>query len=200
MSKNNQLNTRLTLMSRIKDKHDEESWQEFVNYYKQYIYNITRSMKLSHHDATEIVQIIMVKLWDKLPEFDVDSIRGKFRNWLYTVTANQVKDYIKARDRKNTRHQKAEQEKSYLRNITVPEVEKIATKEWESYIAQLAWNNVSPNFEESVKNAFLMFTEGYDVKTISTKLNISESSVYVYKKRVQDKLQKEYNRLNAELW
>ena len=200
MAKNDQLNTRLTLMARIKDKHDEESWQEFVNYYKQYVYNITRSMNLSHHDATEIVQLIMVKMWNKLPEFDVDSIRGKFRNWLYTVTANQVKDYIKARDRKNTRHQKAEQEKSYLGNISVPEVERIAKREWENYIAQLAWEKVSPDFEESVLNAFQMFAKKIDVKVIAEELGISESSVYVYRKRVKDKLQKEYNRLNEELW
>ena len=54
-------NTRQTLLERIRDKHDESSWEDFVYYYKQYIYVVVRSMNLNHHDAEEIVQMVLVE-------------------------------------------------------------------------------------------------------------------------------------------
>ena len=41
--------------------------------------------------------------------------------------------------------------------------------------------------------------EGKEVGEVSQSLKISESSVYVYKKRVQDRLHQEIARLNSEL-
>ena len=95
MSDDFQWNTGQTMLLRLRDKHDDDSWEEFVSYYKQYIYNIVRYMKLNHHDATEIVQLVIIKLWKKLPTFKYDEHRGRFRNWLHTVTANQVKDFLR---------------------------------------------------------------------------------------------------------
>ena len=83
-------NTRKTMLIRLKNQYDENSWEEFVSTYKQYIYNVARRMELNHHDALEIVQLVLIKLWRKLPDFSYDNYRGKFRNWLYTVTANRV--------------------------------------------------------------------------------------------------------------
>ena len=75
----NNWNTRVTLLEKIRDRHDETSWEDFVYYYKQYIYVVVRGMNLNHHDAEEIVQMVLLKVWDKLPEFNYDSEKGRFR-------------------------------------------------------------------------------------------------------------------------
>ena len=62
--KNDPCQTRETLLERIRNRHDEQSWEDFVYYYKQYIYIICRRMGLNHHDAEEIVQKVM-QLQDK---------------------------------------------------------------------------------------------------------------------------------------
>ena len=59
--------TRQTLLQRVQDHSDENSWSEFVSYYQDYIYLICRRMKVSHHDAEELVQKTLLKLWQKLP-------------------------------------------------------------------------------------------------------------------------------------
>ena len=81
--------TRVTLLMRVKNQHDDKSWEDFVFYYKKkFIYIICRKMGLNHHDGEEVVQKVLLKLWDKLPEFEYDQgsrFRGwaLYRNWKY---------------------------------------------------------------------------------------------------------------------
>jgi len=188
--------TRKTMLIRLKDQYDEKSWEEFVATYRQYIYNVIRRMELNHHDALEIVQLVLIKLWKKLPDFSYDNYRGKFRNWLYTVTANQVRDFLRG---KNLSLSKIpDSSKDLEKSISIPEIEEIAEKEWKTYIANMAWEKVKNHFSEGVCRAFLMSIEGHGVEKISAEIGVSESSVYVYKKRVQDRLQEEIAYLNSE--
>ena len=45
--------TRESLLMRVKDQTDEQSWDDFVRYYRPFIYNLVRGMKIQHHDAEE---------------------------------------------------------------------------------------------------------------------------------------------------
>ena len=71
--------TRETLLERIKNPLDESSWEDFVRYYQPFIYGVVRGMRIPHHDAEEIVQTILLKAWKKLPDFEYDRARGRFR-------------------------------------------------------------------------------------------------------------------------
>ncbi|MCM8536777.1 MAG: RNA polymerase sigma factor [Lentisphaeraceae bacterium] len=197
----NKWNTRVTLLEKIRDQHDETSWEDFVYYYKQYIYVVVRSMNLNHHDAEEIVQIVLLKVWDKLPEFQYDSEKGRFRGWLCRVTGNIVKNFLRSRKSQINRVEKMQKqdEENYLNNVSLPEIEKISSREWENYIANMAWNNIEKDFTENVKECFLLMADDLPVAEIAEKFGISESSVYVYKKRVQDRLFAEINRLENDL-
>ena len=64
--------TRETLLEKIRNRHDEASWEDFVFYYRQYVYIIWRGMNVNHHDSEEIVQKVMMKACDKLPELEYD--------------------------------------------------------------------------------------------------------------------------------
>ena len=131
------------MLIRLKDQYDEKSWEEFVATYRQYIYNVIRRMELNHHDALEIVQLVLIKLWKKLPDFSYDNYRGKFRNWLYTVTANQVRDFLRG---KNLSLSKIpDSSKDLEKSISIPEIEDTS----------IAWcHTTSPlfnNYKEAVE-------------------------------------------------
>lgn len=195
--------TRETLLAKIKDRHDDASWEDFVYYYKKYIYNIIRKMNLPHHDAEEITQKVILKAWKKLPDFKYDPGKGRFRGWLCMVTGNEVKDHIRSRKKEMliSDMQADGEEVSFddLGNVAIPTIEKIADHEWRSYVAKLAWTNIESQVEDKLRKCFLMMTEGKTPKEVGKELGISESSTYVYKKRVQDKLRNEIMRLNREL-
>ena len=56
------LSTRQTLLVRVQNQSDEKSWEEFAGYYRRYIYMVARNMRLSHHDAEDVLQRTLLKL------------------------------------------------------------------------------------------------------------------------------------------
>jgi RNA polymerase sigma factor (sigma-70 family) len=192
--------TRETLLQRVRRQYDQVAWEEFVYYYRGYVYNIACRMGLSHHDAEEVVQTVMVQLWKKLPEFEYDSRKGRFRGWLCTVAGNEVKMLLRRKSRDIERLSPAEKEDliQHLHKVETPS-EELAEQEWVTYITTLAWNRVQEEFGVNEKAAFEMVSKGVPVEEVSKKLGITTSSVYVYKKRVTDRLKQEIIRLNNDL-
>ena len=88
---------------------------------------------------------------------------------------------------------------TYLNNISLPEIEKIAEREWKSHIGKLAWERVKGGFSEKVRESFLMLSAGKSTKEIAEELEIEQNTVNVYKKRIQEKLFREIKLLNNEL-
>ena len=192
--------TRESLLKRVKNQDDEKSWEDFVFYYRPFIYNVVRGMNIAHHDAEEIVQLVLLKSWNKMPKFDYDRGRGRFRGWLCMVTGNTVRDFL--RKRKISMEELLPEnggENTQVRYSELPEIEKLAQKEWKRYISKLAWENVSKKFKPHVTQAFLMAIQSVPVAEIVRKLGIAESTVYVYKCRVQRELRTEIIRLNRFL-
>ena len=99
-SDDNIYKTRETLLEKIKNKHDEASWEDFVFYYRNFIYILCRRMNVNHHDSEEIVQKVLLISWNKLPEFEYDK-KQNFRGWLCQVTKNCVKDFFRFVNRQN---------------------------------------------------------------------------------------------------
>ena len=192
--------TSASLLIRIRDQSDEKSWEDFVFYYRPFIYNVVRGMNIPHHDAEEIVQMVLLKSWNKLPKFEYDRGKGRFRGWLCMVTGNTVKDFLRKRKISLEDLGTEDQiENQSLHHTEDPEIEKIAEREWRRYISRLAWETVSKKFKPQVTQAFLMAIQSQPVEEIVKTLGIAESTVYVYKCRVQKELRKEIIRLNRFL-
>ena len=58
--------TRKTLLFKIKNHHDQKSWDDFILVYRRYIYMVARNMNLSHHDSEDITQRTLMVLWQKI--------------------------------------------------------------------------------------------------------------------------------------
>ncbi|WDE97413.1 sigma-70 family RNA polymerase sigma factor [Lentisphaera profundi] len=195
--------TNVTLLQRVKNQHDDQSWEEFNEYYRPYIYMITKGLNMQHDDAKEITQLIMIKIWKNLPKFDYDPDKGYFRGWLRTVTVNMVRNYIASKAFKQESLESIQESNESLpdldRDFSKSEIERIADEEWEVYICRLAWDNVKENFEENAQEVYRLLSEGKECDVIGEQLGIKRNTVYVYRKRIQEKLYREIRRLNHEL-
>ncbi|NQZ57133.1 MAG: sigma-70 family RNA polymerase sigma factor [Lentisphaeraceae bacterium] len=194
-------NTRHTLLIRAKNNQDEIAWEEFVSYYRPYLYLVARRMNLNHHDSEEIAQMVLIKLWKKIPEFDYSQQKGRFRGWLCTVTGNAVKNFLQSKTARLKRYEKVKRQEVeyYLDSIILPEIEQIAEREWRSYVSNLAWENIKDSLHENARDSFLLFSEGLAVAEIAERLGIVEGSAYVYKNRVEQRLIKEIKALEDDL-
>lgn len=178
---------------RIRSKQDDLSWEEFTAAYERYIYLVIRGMNVGHHDAEDLVQSVMLAIWQKIPEFDYHPSRSKFRTWLCRITRNKVVDYIRSATSESRKIDGVQ-----IDEVSFPEIEAIAEKEWKAHITDSAWGNLQSEFNESTLKCFELMQNGGIAKEVAVELEISESSVYVFFKRVKDRFIKEVRRLDVE--
>jgi RNA polymerase sigma factor (sigma-70 family) len=189
--------TRKTLLAKIKNKHDDASWEDFVYYYKSYIYIICRKKKLSHHDAEDVVQKVLMVAWKKLPDFEYDS-KQNFRGWLFGVTIFGISEFYRYVNRQNSKVEKASNNQP--ENIyNEPVIEVNAEIEWKKYIANMALDNIKDKFSEKVIEVFTKLSEGVTRSSVADEMDLPPNTVSVYKKRVTAMMHKEIRRLNREL-
>ena len=193
--------TRQTLLEKLKDRYDEASWQEFQETYNPYILRILRALNMNKHDCQDLQQNIMLIAWKSLPNFEYNPDRGSFRAWISTVTRRETAHFIKKRQKTfvSLNSDEADKLKETLDNLSKPEIDDSITKEWQAFISEKAWDNIKPRFSDKVIEVFQRISKGEGVETIAEDTGISESSVYVYKKRVLNSLQKEILKLEREL-
>ena len=197
----NTWSTRHTLLHRLKDQHDEKSWEEFMLTYQKYIYNICKRSKLQHNEAEEFTQEILVKLWKKLPELDVRTVKGSFRAWLKTMIKNHITNFFNRQKmiREKLTVNNQESLLPYIDKISKSDIDEIIDNEWHLHITNLALEKVKESRSAGTVNAFLMSLEGRSTEEISQELKITESTVYVHKKAVKDALQKQIRQLKSTL-
>jgi RNA polymerase sigma factor (sigma-70 family) len=82
--------TRATLLERLRDAADPLAWDEFFRRYWRLIYALARRRGCSDHTAEEIVQDVMLAVFEQREVFRYDRQRGHFRDWLARVVRNQV--------------------------------------------------------------------------------------------------------------
>lgn len=191
--------TRKTLLLRIKDQHNDDAWFEFSQVYNRYLYAIIRRMNINTDDADDIVQRIMLKLWKKLPEMTYDEQKS-FRTYLRVVTKNEVLQFIDQRKRQMNRDQHTYDDgDDYLSAIRLPEIEEIAKNEWEIYLTNRAFDNLTEDYSEEAIEAFKMCLEGKEVSEVANTFNLAEKAVYNLRFRMKERFGKEIAALRRDL-
>lgn len=196
-----QENTRYTLLQKIQDPNNENSWDEFVQYYSGYIYVIIRNFHLSAEDSEDLLQDVLIKLWKGISTFDLENRRSMFRTWLCSVVRNTVLNYLSSKKYRNS--QKTDHYEvalNQLNHITEAEVDEMAEKEWKNYVANMAWNNIKNDLTPLMRDFFeASIDPKIDPSQIPQMFNISEGSVRVYRSRIRKAMSKEIIRLESEL-
>jgi RNA polymerase sigma factor (sigma-70 family) len=83
-------NTRASLLDRLRDGADPVVWDDFFRRYWPFLFSVARQRGCTEHTAEEIVQEVMVAIFEKKAVFRHDPSRGRFRNWLGGVVRNKV--------------------------------------------------------------------------------------------------------------
>jgi RNA polymerase sigma factor (sigma-70 family) len=74
---------------------DDEAWVAFVRRYQRRVYGLALSILGDPHDAEDVAQEALVRVWRHAPVFDPQ--RGRVATWILTITRNLAIDTLRLR-------------------------------------------------------------------------------------------------------
>ena len=91
------LETRPSLLQRLKSGDDPQSWQEFYRTYGGLIRFFAEKAGLTADEAEEVVQETAIGVARGLPEFIYDPKVCRFKTWLLNLTRWRIQDQLRKR-------------------------------------------------------------------------------------------------------
>jgi len=183
------LPTRQSLLSRLRDWNDQESWKAFFDAYWRLIYNAAIKAGLTDSEAQDAVQETLISVMKKMPDFHYDAKKGSFKGWLLNLTRWRIADQFRKRQR-GVEHQRrnshTSEETATVERIPGPdgaELEAVWDEEWE--------RNLVVTAIERVKK--------WTVSKVAATLRINPGLVYLTKHRINRLIKKEITYLRTKM-
>lgn len=86
--------TRASLLSRARAR-DETAWRELVELYGPLVAHWCHRSGLDAHTVADLVQEVFASVARGLESYRPLRVSGAFRSWLWTITANKVRDIVR---------------------------------------------------------------------------------------------------------
>ncbi len=194
--------TRESLLGRLKNWEDQESWRDFFNIYWRLIYSAAVKSGLNDAEAQEVVQDTVIAVAKKMEEFTYDPAVDSFKGWLLYLTRKRIALQYRRRERDRGKGgtQAAMVEWS-------PEVEEIPDPAgirldaiWDEEWERSLWNAAIARIKEQVAPKQFQIFQLYVLKElpaveVARSHRVTVAQVYLAKHRISTLLQKELLRL-----
>jgi RNA polymerase sigma-70 factor (ECF subfamily) len=198
--------TRPSLLARLKDTDDQQSWQEFDDLYRKLIFGFAIKAGLNETEAQEVVQETLIAAAKNLPEFRYDPKVCAFKTWLLNLSRWRVQDQL--RKRVPASPATLSKPPDADRTATIERVpdpaggqfEAIWDSEWQKTLLEAALERVKTQVDSKQWQIFDLYAlKEWSVKDVAKALGVSVGRVYLIKHRVSALLKKEMKRLEAKL-
>ena len=196
------LETRSSLINRLKATINGESWEVFFNTYWELIFSVARRAGLSEADSQDIVQETIIKVHKSLDRFQYNRERGSFKGWLRTITRSRLTEHFKKQQRQPQTQQPREDEDDPLANLADPqgpELERIWSEEWSRSLIQRSLAFLKQQVSLKQYQIFKCHCiDEWTVKEVCDALNVNAAQVYMAKQRVGKIFAAKLERLKQE--
>ena len=191
--------TQPSLLVRLKDAHDREAWERFVDLYAPLVYAFVRKRGLQDADAADLTQDVLRQVSLAAKSLIYDPRRGSFRGWLFTVVRNRLTDHWRAA----ARGERGSGDSSQWQRASEQLVTESDSAEWdaayERQLLECASRQIRADFSETTWSAFWQTAvEGRDGRTVADELDLSVAAVYLAKGRVMARLKEQVKYLLAD--
>ena len=203
------IQTRPSLLNRLKTGDDNESWQEFYRVYGKLVRDFALQAGLTDTEADEVVQETAIAMARHLPEFNYDPKVCRFKTWLLNQTSWRIKDQFKKR-RKDERLASEspalpsdETRTDTINRMPDPaamNLDALFDAEWRNNLLATALERLKPKFSLKQIQIFdLHALKEWPAADVAKSLGVSLANVYVTKHRVAAALKKEMVQLEREM-
>jgi len=198
------LPTRESLLGKLKDWKNEESWREFVNVYRKLIFSAARKSGLTETEADDVVQETIVSVAKTIREFRYDPERCSFKTWLRHLTQKRIADHYRKRSREHLISEPSDGATTRTRGVErVPSpenLEAIWEEEWQNKLLEAALERVRSQASARQYQMFDLYVlKKMRVQEVATALGTSAAQVYLAKHRISRLIKKEIQQLKAKM-
>jgi RNA polymerase sigma factor (sigma-70 family) len=199
------LQTRWTLIERLKNWDDRESWREFFNIYWKLIYGVAVKSGLTHAEAQDVVQETIVSVSKSMEKFKADPSAGSFKSWLLNLTRWRITDQMRKRGREVQGISSNPQTDS---NTTTPEerladpatgaLDRIWEEEWERHVLEAALEKVKEQAGAGHYQIFYLHAiKQVPPAKVAQTLGVNVDQVYLIKHRLSKVLERAIKEVEA---
>ncbi len=197
--------TRRSLLSRLKNWDNQDSWRDFFNTYWRLIYSFAQRSGLNEVESQEVVQETLISVAAELKGFKYDAKKGSFKSWLLLITRRRIADQMRKRYRAREVGRLNPDDTAVAEEINAqaqadaapPDAEWEAN--WKQQLAAAAMDRVRKQVRPEHFQIFEMYVlRGQSGATVAKAMGVSIMTVYLAKHRVGSLLKKEVARLEKQ--
>jgi RNA polymerase sigma factor (sigma-70 family) len=185
------LRTRPSLLLRIRDCADADSWRTFVTIYAPIVHRYACRQGLQDADAADLSQEVMGKVARAIRTFEYSPERGRFRDWLLTITRQRVALFHESR---------ARLPEQLLSSVELGQGTERPDADWTAdfngQVLEVALDRARPHFEPMTWRAFeRVWLENRSAAETARELAQQIEFVYYAKSRVLKRLKEEVHEI-----
>lgn len=185
--------TPVSLLERLRERPDPESWRRLVDLYTPLIHGWLRRHSVQPSDADDLVQEVLGVMLRELPRFHYDPGRGSFRSWLRQVTVNRLRAFWQARRSRPVAAGGSDFLKM-LEQLDDPGsgLSQLWDREHDRHVTRRLLEHIRPDFEPTTWRAFeRQVLDGVKPAVVAGELGVSVNAVFIAKSRVLRRLRRE---------
>jgi RNA polymerase sigma factor (sigma-70 family) len=196
--------TRQSLLHRLANPDDQQSWQEFHDRYSRLIFGFALKAGLTESEAQEVVQETMIAVAKNLPKFHYDPLVCSFKTWLLNLSRWRVIDQL--RKRLPSAHQSPPLDEETARTATIDRVadpvgsqlDLVWDQEWHATLLEEAIAKVKVRVDGKQWQIFDLYVlKGQSAWDVAKAMGVNPGQVYLAKYRIGSRLKKELTQLET---
>lgn len=177
--------TPVTLLERLRTPDGEDAWPELVALITPLLLAWGRRVGLSHADAADLAQDVLVVLVERLRGFEYDRQRS-FRGWLKTIALN------KWRERHRRPRMLSLDADALVDELTAPHADAAWESEYRFQIILRAFEAIRADFQPHTWQAcYELVVRGRRPAEVAAQFGLSPGALYTAKNRVLKRLRRE---------
>jgi RNA polymerase sigma-70 factor (ECF subfamily) len=182
--------TRRTLISRLRDIDDAESWRTFFDTYWKLLYNVARKAGLQDTEAQDVVQETVIGVARQMPQFRYDPEKGSFKHWLLRIARRRIVDHLRRLYRQPPRTGQTPEslDEDNPEAVSDPADERIEAaweEEWERGVLAAAIEQVKREVNPKQFQIFdYAVLKEWPISKVAQTLGVNTAQVYLARHRV----------------
>jgi len=191
--------TQVSLILRLADSRDAAAWDEFVAIYRPVIVRLARAHGLQQFDADDLAQQVLLSVARRVPDWEADPQRARFRTWLGRVVRNAALNALTRR-----KPDRAAGGTSVLilingKAATDCDDEELLELEWRRQAFRWIADQIRDEFQPQTWEAFwLTAVDGLSAAEAAKQTGKSIGAVYVARSRIMARFQQQVRTLSGE--